>query len=216
MSLSNHLGLLGRKVGMMRLFTDDGVSIPVTVVDVSNNRVTQVKTPEIDGYAAIQVAFGKRRASRISKPIAGHLAKAGVEAGHVLKEFRIDADQLASFKAGDQVAVTIFAEGQKVDVTGTSIGKGFQGGIKRHNFSSNRASHGNSVSHNAPGSIGMAQDPGRVFPGKRMAGHLGDVQRTTQNLVVVRVDADRQLLLVKGAVPGAKGADVVVRPAVKG
>jgi large subunit ribosomal protein L3 len=185
------------------------------VLDVSNNRVTQVKTPEIDGYAAIQVAFGKRRASRVSKPLAGHLAKAGVESGHVLKEFRIDTEQLASFRAGDQVAATIFAEGQKVDVTGKSIGKGFQGAIKRHNFSSNRASHGNSLSHNAPGSIGMAQDPGRVFPGKRMAGHMGDVQCTMQGLTVVRVDVERQLLLVRGAVPGAKGADVIVRPAVK-
>ena len=210
------LGLVGRKVGMTRIFTEDGVSVPVTVLDVSNNRVTQVKTPEIDGYSAIQVTFGKRRASRVSKPAAGHLAKAGVEAGHVLKEFRIDAEQLANFKAGDQVAVTIFAEGQKVDVTGRSIGKGFQGGIKRHNFSSNRATHGNSVSHNAPGSIGMAQDPGRVFPGKRMAGHMGDVQSTMQSLTIVRVDSERQLLLVRGAVPGAKGADVIVRPAVKG
>jgi large subunit ribosomal protein L3 len=209
------LGLVGRKVGMTRIFAEDGASIPVTVLDVSNNRVTQVKTPEIDGYAAIQVAFGQRRASRVSKPLAGHLAKAAVEAGHVLKEFRIEVDQLSSMKAGDQVAVTIFAEGQKVDVTGSSIGKGFQGGIKRHNFSSNRATHGNSVSHNAPGSIGMAQDPGRVFPGKRMAGHMGDEQCTTQGLTVVRVDVERQLLLVKGAVPGAKGSDVVVRPAVK-
>jgi large subunit ribosomal protein L3 len=209
------LGLVGRKVGMTRIFAEDGASIPVTVLDVSNNRVTQVKTPEVDGYAAIQVAFGKRRASRVAKPDAGHLAKAGVEAGHVLKEFRIDAGQLASFKAGDQVAATIFAAGQKVDVSGKSIGKGFQGGIKRHNFSSQRASHGNSVSHNAPGSIGMAQDPGRVFPGKRMAGHLGDAQATMQGLTVVRVDAERQLLLIKGAVPGAKGADVVVCPAVK-
>lgn len=209
------LGLVGRKVGMTRIFAEDGASIPVTVLDVSNNRVTQVKTPENDGYAAIQVSYGKRRASRVSKPIAGHLAKAGVEAGHVLKEFRIDADQLASFKAGDQVAATIFAEGQKVDVSGKSIGKGFQGGIKRHNFSSNRATHGNSLSHNAPGSIGMAQDPGRVFPGKRMAGHMGDAQTTMQGLTIVRVDVERQLLLVKGAVPGAKGSDVVVRPAVK-
>jgi large subunit ribosomal protein L3 len=209
------LGLVGRKVGMTRVFAEDGASIPVTVLDVSNNRVTQVKTPEVDGYAAVQVTFGTRRASRVSKPLAGHLAKAGVEAGHVLKEFRVEADQLASLKAGDQIAVTIFAEGQKVDVVGKTIGKGFQGGIKRHNFSSNRASHGNSVSHNAPGSIGMAQDPGRVFPGKRMAGHLGDVQATMQSLTVVRVDAERQLLLVKGAVPGAKGADVVVLPAVK-
>ena len=209
------LGLVGRKVGMTRIFAEDGASIPVTVLDVSNNRVTQVKTPEIDGYAAIQVAVGKRRASRVSKPLAGHLAKAGVESGHVLKEFCIDTEQLASFKAGDQVAATIFAEGQKVDVTGKSIGKGFQGAIKRHNFSSNRASHGNSLSHNAPGSIGMAQDPGRVFPGKRMAGHMGDVQCTMQGLTVVRVDVERQLLLVRGAVPGAKGADVIVRPAVK-
>ena len=209
------LGLVGRKVGMTRIFAEDGASIPVTVLDVSNNRVTQVKTPEADGYAAVQITFGQRRASRVSKPLAGHLAKAGVEAGHVLKEFRVEADQLSSLKAGDQIAVTIFAEGQKVDVTGTSIGKGFQGGIKRHNFSSNRASHGNSVSHNAPGSIGMAQDPGRVFPGKRMAGHLGAVQSTTLGLTVVRVDAERQLLLVKGAVPGAKGSDVVVRPAIK-
>ena len=209
------LGFVGRKVGMTRIFAEDGASIPVTVLDVSNNRVTQVKTPAIDGYAAIQVAFGKRRASRVSKPLAGHLAKAGVESGHVLKEFRIETEQLASFKAGDQVAATIFAEGQKVDVTGNSIGKGFQGAIKRHNFSSNRASHGNSLSHNAPGSIGMAQDPGRVFPGKRMAGHMGDVQCTMQGLTIVRVDVERQLLLVRGAVPGAKGADVVVRPAVK-
>ena len=209
------LGLVGRKVGMTRIFAEDGASIPVTVLDVSNNRVTQVKTPEIDGYAAIQVAFGKRRASRVSRPLAGHLAKAGVEAGQVLTEFRIDADRIADFKAGDPVAVTIFAEGQRVDVTGTSAGKGFQGGIKRHNFSSNRASHGNSLSHNAPGSIGQAQDPGRVLPGKRMAGHMGDVQSTMQSLTVVRVDAERQLLLVRGAVPGAKGSDVVVRPAVK-
>lgn len=209
------LGLVGRKVGMTRIFAEDGASIPVTVLDVSNNRVTQVKTPETDGYAAVQVAFGKRRASRVTKPLAGHMAKAGVEAGHVLKEFRVEPDQLSSFKPGDQVAVTIFAEGQKVDVTGTSIGKGFQGGIKRHNFSSQRASHGNSISHNAPGSIGMAQDPGRVFPGKRMAGHQGAVTCTQQGLTIVRVDAERQLLLVKGAVPGAKGSDVVVRPAVK-
>ena len=209
------LGLVGRKVGMTRIFAEDGASIPVTVLDVSNNRVAQVKTPDADGYAAVQVAFGTRRASRVSKPLAGHLAKAGVEAGHTLKEFRVEVADLAGFKAGDQVAVTIFAVGQKVDVTGVSIGKGFQGGIKRHNFSSNRASHGNSVSHNAPGSIGMAQDPGRVFPGKRMAGHMGNEQVTQQSLTVVRVDVERQLLLVRGAVPGCKGSDVVVRPAVK-
>lgn len=209
------LGLVGRKVGMTRVFTDDGQTIPVTVLDVSNNRVTQIKTPATDGYAAVQVTFGTRRASRVSKPAAGHLAKAGVEAGHVLKEFRVAADQLANFKAGDVIGVTIFQPGQKVDVTGTSVGKGFSGVIKRHHFSSNRASHGNSVSHNKPGSIGMNQDPGRVFPGKRMAGHLGDVQRTMQNLEIVRVDEARQLLLVKGAVPGSRGSDVVVHPAVK-
>ena len=209
------LGLVGRKVGMTRVFTDDGSTVPVTVLDVSNNRVTQIKTPESDGYAAVQVTFGKRRASRVIKPAAGHLAKAGVEAGTVLKEFRVEADQLASLNPGDVVSVSIFAVGQKVDVTGTSIGKGFSGPIKRHNFSSNRASHGNSISHNSPGSIGMAQDPGRVFPGKRMSGHLGDVASTQQSLEIVRVDEARGLLLVKGAVPGAKGGDVVVRPAVK-
>ncbi len=209
------LGLVGRKVGMTRIFTDDGVSVPVTVLDVSNNRIAQVKTPEQDGYAAVQVAFGTRRASRVNKSMAGHLAKAGVEAGSVLKEFPVTAEELTSLKAGDQISVTIFAVGQKVDVTGRSIGKGFAGGIKRHNFKSQRASHGNSVSHNAPGSIGMNQDPGRVFPGKRMAGHLGDVKSTQQNLEVVRVDVERQLLLVKGAVPGSKGSDLVVHPAVK-
>ena len=209
------LGLVGRKVGMTRIFAEDGVSIPVTVLDVSNNRVAQIKTPETDGYAAVQVAFGQRRATRMTKALSGHLAKAGVESSRVLKEFTVAADALDGFKPGDAIAATIFEAGQKVDVTGVTIGKGFAGGIKRHHFSSNRASHGNSVSHNAPGSIGMAQDPGRVFPGKRMAGDLGDVQRTTQNLEVVRVDAERQLLLVKGAVPGARGSDVIVRPAVK-
>ena len=209
------LGLVGRKVGMTRIFAEDGATIPVTVLDVANNRVTQIKTPETDGYSAVQVTFGKRKPSRVAKPEAGHLAKAGVEAGEILKEFRVDVADLSALKPGDQVAVTIFAVGQKVDVTGTSQGKGFAGAIKRHNFSSNRASHGNSVTTNAPGSIGMAQDPGRVFPGKRMAGHLGDVKSTMQNLEVVRVDAERQLLLVKGAVPGAKGSDVVVHPAVK-
>ncbi len=209
------LGLVGRKVGMTRIFAEDGQSIPVTVLDVSNNRVTQIKTPDADGYAAVQVTFGKRRASRVSKPAAGHLAKAGAEAGHTLKEFRIEQDQLAGFKPGDVVSATIFQPGQMVDVTGTSQGKGFTGPIKRYHFSSNRASHGNSLSHNSAGSIGMAQDPGRVFPGKRMAGHLGSVQRTQQNLEVVRVDEVRQLLLVKGAVPGSRGGDVIVSPAVK-
>ena len=209
------LGLVGRKVGMTRIFTDDGVSVPVTVLDVSNNRIAQIKTPENDGYTAVQVAFGKRRPSRVNKSLAGHLAKAGVEAGTLLKEFAVTPDVASGLKPGDQISVSIFAVGQKVDVTGQSIGKGFQGGIKRHHFSSQRATHGNSVSHNAPGSIGMNQDPGRVFPGKRMAGHLGDVQRTQQNLEIVRVDVERQLLLVKGAVPGSKGSDLTVRPAVK-
>ena len=209
------LGLVGRKVGMTRIFTDDGLSVPVTVLDVSNNRVAQIKTPENDGYTAVQVAFGTRRASRVNKSLAGHLAKAGVEAGVLLKEFPVSSADLENLKPGDQISVSIFAVGQKVDVSGKTIGKGFAGGIKRHHFSSQGASHGNSVSHNAPGSIGMNQDPGRVFPGKRMAGHLGDVRRTQQNLEVIRVDVERQLLLVKGAVPGSKGSDLVVRPAVK-
>nr|WP_314622473.1 50S ribosomal protein L3 [uncultured Noviherbaspirillum sp.] len=208
-------GLVGRKVGMMRIFTDDGSSIPVTVLDVSNNRVTQIKTPETDGYTAVQVAFGQRRASRVNKAAAGHYAKAGVEAGTVLKEFRISAERVAELKVGDVVPVSLFEVGQKVDVQGTSIGKGYAGTIKRHNFASGRASHGNSRSHNVPGSIGMAQDPGRVFPGKRMTGHMGDVTVTTQNLEIARIDADRQLLLVKGAVPGAKNGQVVVFPAIK-
>ncbi len=209
------LGLVGRKVGMTRIFTEDGSSVPVTVLDVSNNRIAQVKTQAKDGYSAIQVTFGKRRVSRVAKPEAGHFAKAGVEAGAALMEFTIPESGATGFKPGDALNVALFTVGQKVDITGTTIGKGFAGSIKRHHFSSNRASHGNSVSHNAPGSIGMAQDPGRVFPGKRMAGHLGDVRRTTQNLEVVRVDEARQLLLIKGAVPGARGGDVVVRPAVK-
>ena len=215
MTTSARLGLVGRKVGMTRVFTADGDAVPVTVLDVSNNRVTQIKTPDIDGYAAIQVAYGSRRASRVSKPQAGHLAKAGVEAGSILKEFRVEIDQLASFTLGGKVNVDVFTEGQKVDVQGTSIGKGFTGTIKRHHFKSNRASHGNSKSHNVPGSIGMAQDPGRVFPGKRMSGHLGDDTRTTQNLVVVRVDLERGLLLVRGAVPGSPNGHIVVTPAVK-
>ena len=209
------LGLLGRKVGMMRIFTDDGDSIPVTVLDVSDNRVTQIKTPETDGYTAVQVTFGKRRASRVTKPAAGHLAKAGAEAGTVLKEFRVDAAKAAEFKPGDTVAVSLFEVGQKVDIQGVSIGKGYAGTIKRHNFRSGRQTHGNSRSHNVPGSIGMAQDPGRVFPGKRMTGHMGDVTRTVQNLVIARVDAERQLILVKGAVPGARNGQVVVFPAIK-
>jgi len=210
------LGLVGRKVGMTRVFAEDGASIPVTVLDVSSNRVSQIKTPESDGYAAVQVTYGERRASRVNKAEAGHFAKAEIEAGRGLHEFPLTAEELAKFKPGSEISVEIFTVGQLVDVTGTSQGKGFTGVIKRHHFRSNRATHGNSRSHNTPGSIGQAQDPGRVFPGKRMAGQLGNVKRTTQNLVVVRVDAERGLLLVKGAVPGSKGNDVVVRPAVKG
>jgi large subunit ribosomal protein L3 len=209
------LGLVGRKIGMTRIFTDDGVSLPVTVLDVSNNRITQFKNSATDGYSAVQVAFGVRRASRVTKAAAGHFAKAGVEAGSVLKEFTVTPEQVAALQAGGKVGVDMFQVGQKVDVTGVTIGKGYAGTIKRHHFKSGRATHGNSKSHNVPGSIGMAQDPGRVFPGKRMTGHLGDVQRTVQNLKIVRIDADRQLLLVMGAVPGSKGGDVVVRPAVK-
>ena len=209
------LGLLGRKVGMMRIFTDDGDSIPVTVVDVSNNRVAQIKTPEVDGYSAVQVVFGQRRASRVTKAAAGHYAKAGVEAGSFIKEFRVDAAKANELKAGEVIAASLFEVGQKIDVQGVSIGKGYAGTIKRHNFASGRQTHGNSRSHNVPGSIGMAQDPGRVFPGKRMTGHMGDVTVTTQNLEIARIDADRQLLLVKGAVPGAKNGQVVVSPAVK-
>ncbi|MFC7407320.1 MULTISPECIES: 50S ribosomal protein L3 [Hydrogenophaga] len=216
MSLSNSLGLLGRKVGMMRLFNEDGDAVPVTVLDVSNNRVAQVKTQANDGYDALQVTFGARRASRVTKPAAGHLAKAGVEAGEILKEFRVAADVAAQYPAGAVVPATaVFAVGQKVDVQGTSIGKGFAGTIKRHNFSSQRASHGNSRSHNVPGSISMAQDPGRVFPGKKMTGHMGDETVTVQNLDVVRIDEARQLLLVRGAVPGSDGGFVTVRPAIK-
>jgi len=209
------LGLVGRKVGMTRIFAEDGASIPVTVLDVSDNRVSQIKTDDTDGYAAVQVAVGKRRASRINKALSGHLAKAGVEPCRILREFRVEPDKLASLKAGDVIGADLFTVGQKVDVTGTSIGKGFSGVQKRHNFSSQNASHGNSISHNAPGSIGMCQDPGRVFKGTHMPGHQGSVRCTTQGLEIVRVDIERQLLLVKGAVPGSKGGDVIVRPAVK-
>ncbi|KMN82203.1 50S ribosomal protein L3 [Chromobacterium sp. LK11] len=207
------LGLVGRKVGMTRIFAEDGATIPVTVLDMSANRVTQIKTAETDGYNAVQVTYGSKKASRVVKAAAGHFAKAGVEAGLGLVEFPLTAS--ANFKPGDAIAVEIFTVGQLVDVTGTSKGKGFSGVIKRHNFSSNRASHGNSRSHNTPGSIGQAQDPGRVFPGKRMAGQYGNVKSTVQCLEIVRVDAERQLILVKGAVPGAKNGDVVVRPSVK-
>ncbi|MFZ4501651.1 MAG: 50S ribosomal protein L3 [Burkholderiaceae bacterium] len=209
------LGLLGRKVGMTRIFTDEGDTVPVTVIDVSNNRVAQIKTADTDGYCAVQVAFGTKRPSRITKPLAGHLAKAGANAASVLKEFNVAQDQLAALKPGEVIAATLFEAGQKVDVTGVTQGKGFTGTIKRHNFRSGRASHGNSRSHNVPGSIGMAQDPGRVFPGKRMSGHDGVLKRTVQNLEIARVDTARQLLLVKGAVPGSKGGNVVIRPTVR-
>jgi large subunit ribosomal protein L3 len=209
------LGLVGRKVGMTRVFTEDGDSVAVTVIDVSNNRVIQIKTAETDGYCAVQVAYGKRRARRVNKAAAGHFAKAGVEAGSVLKEFRVSPERLADLKVGGTLGVDVFKVGQKVDVAGTSIGKGYAGVIKRHHFSSNRASHGNSVSHNKPGSISMAQDPGRVFPGKRMSGHLGAVKRTVQNLEVMRIDAERHLLLIRGAVPGAQGGGLTIYPAIK-
>lgn len=209
------LGLVGRKIGMTRIFTDEGDSLPVTVLDVSNNRVTQIKTTITDGYNSVQVTYGKRRASRVNKASAGHFAKAGVEAGHIVKEFRVGDADLANLKLGGKLGVDLFKVGQVVDVTGRTQGKGFAGVGKRHHFSSNRASHGNSLSHNSPGSIGMAQDPGRVFPGKRMSGHLGDVQRTTQRLEIVRIDAERQLILIKGAIPGSKGRDIFVLPTVK-
>lgn len=210
------LGLVGRKIGMTRVFTDDGEAVPVTVVDVADNRVTQIKGPATDGYAAVQVTYGARRASRVTKAMAGHLAKAGVTAGTIIREFRVTPEQLGTMTPGGTLALDVFQVGQKVDVTGTTQGKGFTGAIKRHHFSSNRASHGNSVSHNSPGSIGMAQDPGRVFPGKRMAGHYGNDRRTAQNLEIVRIDTERKLLLIKGAVPGSKGGHVIVRPAAKG
>ncbi|KJG12004.1 50S ribosomal protein L3 [Photobacterium iliopiscarium] len=207
------IGLIGRKVGMTRIFTEDGISIPVTVVEVENNRVTQVKSVETDGYNAIQVTAGTKKASRVSKPEAGHFAKAGVEAGRGLWEFRLENNE--EFAVGAELSVEIFNEIKKVDVTGTSKGKGFQGAIKRWNFSTQDMTHGNSLSHRAPGSIGQCQTPGRVFKGKKMAGHMGSERVTTQNLEIVRVDAERNLLLIKGAVPGATGGNVIVKPAVK-
>ncbi|HPE71059.1 MAG: 50S ribosomal protein L3 [Candidatus Competibacter phosphatis] len=209
------IGLIGRKAGMTRVFTEEGVSIPVTLIEVEPNRVAQVKTEESDGYRALQVTVGSRRASRVTKPMAGHFAKAGVAAGRGLWEFRLAEDEGAGIDVGAELKVDLFQVGQKVDVTGTTIGKGFAGAIKRHHFRSQRATHGNSLSHRAPGSIGQNQSPGRVFKGKKMAGHLGAAQRCTQNLEVVRVDAERNLLAIKGAVPGAKGGDVMIRPAVK-
>lgn len=212
------IGLVGRKCGMTRVFTDDGVSIPVTVIEAQPNQITQVKTVESDGYSALQVAAGSRKASHVSKSEAGHFAKAKVEAGDLMVEFRLDpADEPedGKFELGQEIKVDLFEEGQKVDVIGTTIGKGFAGTIKRHNFHMQDATHGNSLAHRAPGSIGQNQTPGRVFKGKKMAGHMGNVRRTAQNLEVVRVDAERNLLLIKGAVPGHSGGRVVVRPAVK-
>lgn len=200
---------------MTRVFTDDGASVPVTVLDVSNNRLTQIKKMENHGYASVQVTFGKRRANLINKAETGHFAKAGVEAGTGLREFRVNPAQLDKFQVGAALTTEIFKVGQKVDVSGISHGKGFAGVIKRHHFRSNRASHGNSVSHRKPGSIGQNQDPGRVFPGKRMPGHMGAVNRTAQNLEIVRIDEARQLILVKGSLPGAKNGDIVIRPAAK-
>lgn len=209
------IGLIGRKAGMTRVFTEDGASVPVTVVEVEPNRITQVKNPDSDGYRAFQVTTGGRRATRVTKAAAGHFAKAGTEAGRGLWEFRLADGEGDDFAVGKQIGVDIFEAGQKVDVAGTTIGKGFAGGVKRHNFRMQDATHGNSLSHRAPGSIGQCQTPGRVFKGKKMAGHLGNVRRTTQNLEIVRVDNERNLLLIKGAVPGARGGDVIVMPAVK-
>ena len=206
------IGIVGRKSGMTRVFTDEGVSIPVSVIEVDSNRIVQVKTAETDGYNAVQVTTGSRRASRVTKSLTGHFAKAGVEAGRGLWEFRAEEHGL---EVGGEVSVDLFAAGQKVDVTGTSKGKGFQGGVKRWNFSMQDATHGNSLSHRAPGSIGQCQTPGRVFKGKKMAGHMGSERVTVQSLEVVRVDAERGLILIKGAIPGAPGSDVVVKPAVK-
>ena len=210
------MGLVGRKCGMTRVFTDDGVSIPVTVIEAQPNRVTQVKTVETDGYRALQVSAGTVKPSRVSRPRAGHFARARVEAGDTLVEFRVPDDEAADVAIGAEFKVDLFAAGQKVDVIGTSIGKGFAGTVKRHNFRTQDATHGNSLAHRAPGSIGQNQTPGRVFKGKKMAGHMGSVRRTAQNLEVVRVDAERNLILVQGAVPGHKGGRVIVRPAIKG
>lgn len=209
------IGLVGRKCGMTRVFTEDGVSIPVTVIEVEPNRITQVKNAETDGYAAVQITVGARRASRVTKAMAGHFAKAGVTAGRSVWEFRLADGEGAELQAGAEIKVDLFQAGQAVDVTGVSIGKGFAGTIKRHHFTMGDATHGNSLSHRSPGSIGQRQTPGRVFKGKKMAGHLGNVQRTMQNLEVVRVDAERNLLLIKGAVPGPKGRDVIVKPSIK-
>ncbi|WP_428610429.1 50S ribosomal protein L3 [Sedimenticola sp.] len=209
------LGIVGRKVGMTRVFTEEGVSVPVTVIEVEPNRVTQLRTVESDGYSAVQVTTGSRKASSVSKPEAGHLAKAGVEAGRGMWEFRLKDGEGEGIEVGGEVKVDMFEAGQIVDVRGTTIGKGFQGAVKRHGFRMQDATHGNSLSHRAPGSIGQCQTPGRVFKGKKMAGHMGNVKRSIQNLQIVRVDADRNLLLVRGAVPGSRGGDVIITPAIK-
>ena len=209
------IGLVGRKVGMTRIFTEDGTSIPVTVIEATPNRVTQVRSEETDGYRALQVTTGTKKANRVNKAEAGHFAKAGVEAGRTLVEFRLEDNEGAEIEVGSEITVEIFNDTKKIDVTGTSKGKGFQGAIKRWNFSSQRMTHGNSLSHRAPGSIGQNQSPGKVFKGKKMAGQLGNKQGTTQSLEVVRVDVENGLILVKGAVPGATGNDVIVKPAVK-
>ena len=209
------IGLVGRKVGMTRIFTEDGTSIPVTVIEATPNRVTQLRTEETDGYRALQVTAGTKKANRINKAEAGHFAKAGVEAGRTLVEFRLEENEGADIEVGSEITVEIFNDTKKIDVTGTSKGKGFQGGVKRWNFSMQDATHGNSLSHRAPGSIGQNQSPGKVFKGKKMAGQLGNKQVTTQSLEVVRVDVENGLILVKGAVPGATGNDVIVKPAVK-
>lgn len=209
------IGVVGRKAGMTRVFTEDGNSIPVSVIEVDSNRITQVKTVETDGYQSVQVTTGSKKSSRVNKPNAGHFAKAGVEAGRGLWEFRIDGEEGAELAVGGELSLEMFEVGQDVDVTGTTIGKGFQGGIKRHNFTMQDATHGNSISHRSNGSIGMCQTPGRVIKGKKMSGHMGAVQRTIQSLELVRVDAERGLLLVKGSVPGSKGGDVIIKPAVK-
>jgi large subunit ribosomal protein L3 len=209
------MGLVGRKCGMTRVFTEDGISIPVTVIDAQPNRITQVKTADNDGYRALQVTAGERKASRVSRPEAGHFAKAKVEAGDLLSELRVAEGDETEYQVGTELRVDVFEAGQKVDVTGTTIGKGFAGTVKRHHFRTQDATHGNSLAHRAPGSIGQNQTPGRVFKGKKMSGHMGNVRRTAQNLEIVRVDADRNLLLIKGAVPGHKGGRVLIKPSVK-
>ncbi len=210
------IGLIGRKIGMTRIFSENGDSLPVTVVDVANNRVTQIKSDQNDGYKAVQLVYGEKRSVRVTKPMAGHFSKAGTEAGSITREFRVKTDEeLDAYSPGQVVQLDVFEIGQKVDVSGITIGKGYAGTIKRHNFTANRASHGNSKAHRKPGSTGMAQDPGRVFPGKRMSGRMGGVKRTTQNLEILRVDNKNGLLLIKGAIPGSTGGNVLVRPSVK-